>query len=66
MNRLVSIALLVSGVVLIIYGFNAANSVSSEVSKLFTGAPTDRALWMLFGGVVIAAIGAGGVLRRGK
>lgn len=67
MNKIVSIILLVIGVVLIIYGINASESVSSGFSRLFTGAPTDRTLWLLIGGAVMAAVGAGGLFsgRRG-
>ena len=57
MNKLVSLALLVGGVVLIVIGFNATNSFSSDVSRFFTGSPTDKAVWMLIGGVVAALAG---------
>lgn len=63
MNKLLSIALLVGGILLIIYGINASNSIGSDFSRLFTGSPTDKSVWMLIGGVIAAAIGAGGVLR---
>ena len=64
MNKLLSIALLIGGILLIVYGINASNSISSSFSNLFTGSPTDKSIWMLIAGVVAAAIGAGGVLRR--
>ena len=57
MNRLVSIALLVSGVVLLIFGINATNSFGSDVSRFFTGSPTDKAVWMLIGGLVATGVG---------
>jgi hypothetical protein len=57
MNKIVSLALLVGGIVLIIIGFNATNSFSSDVSRFFTGAPTDKAVWMLIGGSVAALVG---------
>jgi hypothetical protein len=52
---LASIALIVGGVVLIIFGINAMNSFSSDVSRFFMGSPTDKAVWMLLGGVVATA-----------
>lgn len=64
MNKLLSIALLIGGIILIVYGINASNSIGSDFSNLFTGSPTDKSIWLLVGGVVAAAIGAGGVLRR--
>jgi len=63
MNKIVSLALLVGGVVLIIVGVNATNSFSSDVSRFFTGSPTDKAVWMLLGGCVAAIVGLAGTLR---
>jgi len=66
MNKLVSLALLVGGVVLIVIGINATNSFSSDVSRFFTGSPTDKAIWMLIGGILAALIGLTGTLRSSK
>ena len=66
MNKLVSIALLVGGVVLMIFGFQATNSFSSDVSRFFTGSPTDKAIWMLIGGLVAAIVGLTMTLRGSK
>jgi hypothetical protein len=57
MNKIVSLALLVGGIVLIIIGFNATNSFNSDVSRFFTGSPTNKAIWMLIGGSVAALVG---------
>ena len=57
MSKLLSLALLVGGIVLIVVGFNATNSFGSDVSRFFTGSPTDKAIWMLIGGTVAAIIG---------
>ena len=66
MNKLLSLALLAGGVVLIIYGISASDSVGSDVSRFFTGSPTDKTIWLLIGGVVASAIGAGGLMRGSK
>ncbi|MBL9208932.1 MAG: DUF3185 family protein [Opitutaceae bacterium] len=66
MNRLLSIVFLVVGIMLIIYGASASDSVSSEFSRLFTGAPTDRTLWLLIGGAAATAIGVSGLLFGSK
>ena len=63
MNKLVSLTLLVGGVVLIIYGVNATNSFTSDVSRFFTGSPTNKAIWMLIGGLVAGVVGLAGVMR---
>ena len=66
MNRLIPIVLLVGGVVLIVIGVNATNSFGSDVSRFFTGSPTDKAIWMLIGGIVAAVIGLVGLMRGSK
>ena len=57
MNKAFPLALLVGGIVLMIIGIDATNSFSSEVSKFFTGSPTDKAVWMLIGGLAAAVVG---------
>ena len=66
MNKIISLALLVGGVVLIIAGVSATNSFSSDVSRFFTGSPTDKAVWMLIGGILAVVVGLGGTLRGSK
>ena len=66
MNKTISLALLAGGVVLMIIGINATNSFSSDVSRFFTGSPTDKAIWMLIGGIVATAIGLISMLRNWK
>jgi hypothetical protein len=66
MNKLVSLILLVGGIILIIYGIQASDSISSEFSRLFTGSPTDKTLWMLIGGGVATIIGATGFFSGSK
>ena len=66
MNKPVSLALLVGGIVLIVFGISAADSFSSDVSRFFTGSPTDKAMWMLIGGIIAAVVGLLGTLRGSK
>jgi len=66
MNKIVSLALLAGGIVLIVVGINATNSFGSDVSRFFTGSPTDKAIWMLIGGIVAAVFGLFGVMRSPK
>jgi hypothetical protein len=66
MNKLISLALLVGGVILIIYGVSAADSLGSDFSRFFTGSPTDKSMWLLIGGVVVTLVGAAGFFRGSK
>jgi hypothetical protein len=66
MNKLIPLALLIGGIVLIVVGINATNSFSSDVSRFFTGSPTDKAIWMLIGGILAAVAGLATLLRGPK
>lgn len=66
MIKAAALALLAGGIVLLVVGINAMNSPSSDVSRFFTGAPTDRATWMLVGGAVLIAAGLAGVMRGSR
>lgn len=57
MNKALGIALLVVGVFLLVFGINESQSTASEVSRIFSNSPTDRAIWFLVGGGVAAAVG---------
>ncbi len=61
MNKLISLAILAGGIVLVVFGVSATKSFTSDVSRFFTGSPTDKAIWMLLGGIVAIIIGLGGL-----
>lgn len=63
MNKGISIALLVVGVVLTVWGISASDSVGSGVSRFFTGAPTDKTVWLLVSGILLGIVGLFGVVR---
>ena len=63
MNKPLSLVLLIGGVILLIYGASASDSVGSSFSRIFTGAPTDRTVWLLLGGLAATILGLFGVLR---
>ena len=63
MNKIVSLAILAGGILFIIFGVSAAESFRSDISRFFTGAPTDKAIWMLVGGIGAAVVGLIGLLR---
>ena len=59
MNRIAGIVVLVVGIILLGWGLNASDSVGSAFSRLFTGAPTDKAIYLILGGGLLTAVGAG-------
>jgi hypothetical protein len=64
MNKSIYVALLVAGVVLLVFGYNAYHSAASGVSRFFTGEPTDKALWLIVGGLVAGIVGVLGLVRK--
>jgi uncharacterized protein DUF3185 len=65
MNKVIGLALLVAGIILLVWGINASESFSSDVSRTFTGKPTDKSMWMIIGGVVSGISGLGLLIFTG-
>ncbi len=57
MNKSVAIAIVIGGAILLTFGICASNSFSSDVSRFFTGSPSDKTVWMVVGGAVAVVIG---------
>lgn len=65
MTKIPAIALLIVGVILLVYGLNASNSFSSSVTQAVSGTPTDKSIWLIAVGVIgIVAGGVGLFFRR--
>jgi nitrate reductase gamma subunit len=57
MNKLIGVICLAAGIVLLAWGHNVAQAVNSQVKNLFTGEPTDKAMYLYLGGAVLCAVG---------
>ena len=57
-KRTIAIAMLIAGIALLIWGYNMSGAFDSKVSRVFTGSPTDKAMWTMIGGAVLAVAGA--------
>lgn len=66
MNRAMSLGLLVIGIVLIVFGLNASDSIASEFSEFFSGTPTSETVWFLAGGILLAVLGLFGLAKKSK
>jgi hypothetical protein len=66
MNNIVGLAMFGLGVVLLIFGFNESHSASSDVSRFFTGNPTDRSMWLIVGGTGAVIVGLIVSIRGGR
>ena len=49
MRLVIGLIIAALGVVLLVMGFNASQSLGSDISKFFTGNPTDRSVWFMIG-----------------
>ena len=63
MSRIVGLGFLVLGIILIGWGVSASESVSSSFSKLFTGSPTNKAVYLMIGGAILAMVGIGALIQ---
>ena len=63
MIKIVSLEFLAGGSLLLLSGIRESNSLRSDISRFFTGSPTDKAIWMLVGGTIAIALGIIGLLR---
>ena len=66
MNKPVALALLIGGIVLLVFGYNASQSFNSSVLRVFTGSPSNRAVWMITAGAVATLLGIIGLTRGPK
>ena len=58
MSKILSIALLIAGAILLVYGLQSSDSVSSSVTRAVSGTPTDKTIWLI-------ALGAIGLIAGG-
>ena len=66
MNNIVGLAIFAVGIVLLVFGFNASHSFGSDVSRFFTGNPTDKSIWFLVGGAAAVIVGLVVAIRGGR
>jgi hypothetical protein len=65
MNKIPSIAFLAVGIILLVYGLNASNSITSSVTNAVSGSPTNKSIWLIALGVIgILSGGFGLFIRR--
>lgn len=66
MIRVISGGILAGGIGLTAYGINASHAFGSEVTRLFTGNPSDHSMLLIVGGVVMIGAGLAGLFAGGK
>jgi amino acid permease len=66
MQKTTGVICLVIGMVLLIWGRKIADSFGSQVQQIFTGAPTDRAVYLYIIGIVLALLGVAQIFWKRK
>jgi hypothetical protein len=66
MTRAISVALIAGGVVLLYFGGQSFHSFSNDVSRVLTGAPTNRTIMLIAGGVIATLAGLTGLVTARK
>ncbi len=56
-QKLLGLVLLVVGLILLFFGWNASQSMGEELTETFTGRFTDETMWYLIGGAVMSIVG---------
>lgn len=64
MPKPLNLALLVVGILLLVWGINSSESLASESSELLTGSPSDKSIWLIVAGAAATIVGGLGILRR--
>lgn len=66
MNKPVSLALVIVGIILLVYGISAGDSIASDIKETVSGTPTDKSMLLIIGGVVALVAGGFGLMRGRK
>ena len=66
MTKAISIALIVGGLVLLYFGGQSFHSLSNDVSRFFTGSPTNKTIWLIAAGAVAMLAGLIGLAIPSK
>jgi len=64
-RRILGIAIFALGIILLLFGMNASDSVADTLKEGVTGRYTDRTMWYLLGGGVLAVAKAAMALTGG-
>lgn len=64
LKRILGLAILVAGVILLLFGINSTHSINEKLVGAVQGRYSDSTIWYLIGGVAGIIIGAGLAFRR--
>ncbi len=65
-NRLVGLVLIAAGAVVGWMGWEERQTLGSQLNKLVSGSPSDKAMWLMIIGGVLIVVGALLALRKSR
>ena len=66
LQKIIGAIALAIGILLLVWGHNAAQSFNSQVENIFNGTPTNRAIYFYVGGLALIIYGLFQMLRPRK
>jgi uncharacterized protein YjeT (DUF2065 family) len=66
LQKIIGAIALAIGIMLLVWGHNAAQSLNSQVENIFNGTPTNRAIYFYVGGLALIIYGLFQMLRPRK
>jgi Protein of unknown function (DUF3185) len=66
MQKITGVLCLVVGIFFLLWGRRIADSFGSQVRSVFTGEPTNRAMYLYLGGLVLALLGVAQIFWKRK
>ena len=57
MQKAIGVICLVAGILLLVWGHSATQSVGAQIQQVFTGSPPNKAIYLYLAGAVLALIG---------
>lgn len=63
-RRIFGILLLALGVALLVFGTDASQSTSSNLSQRFQSGPSEKAVWLIIAGGILGTMGLMETVRR--
>lgn len=57
MKNIIAIVLIGAGIALLVISIQSADSITSELSELFTGQPSDKSVWFFLLGIFLLICG---------
>lgn len=66
MQKIIGIICLVLGIMLLVWAHNIEHGVNSQITEVFTGTPSNRAMYFYIGGTVLGIVGVWRIFRPTK